>query len=127
MKDLAAVPGLIVILVLGCALTGCFQNYVTSRASGKAPGCLAMLGNTTSEENGLTFIIGSIKNNCDRRFSNVTVVFKLERERGPTENLPEAVAYAYSSDVEPGEIRQFKTALPISKNSIYHFDEINAY
>jgi hypothetical protein len=88
---------------------------------------LSGLGNTTREEEGLTYIVGSIKNDCDTKFGHVTVIFKLDREPGPTESLPQAIAYAYSSDVEPGETRQFKTALPISKNSAHHFDGINAY
>ena len=122
----AAVPGYIAILVLGCALIGC-QAYLSSRATGKAPACLALVGNTTREEEGLTYIVGSVKNSCDSEFSHVTVVFKLDRERGPTESLPEGIAYAYSRDVKPGETREFKTAMPVSKNSVYHFGEINAY
>ena len=89
--------------------------------------CLEMLGKTTSEEEGLTYITGSLKNNCSRKFSLVTVVFKFDRTPGPTQNLPEAIAYAYSSDVAPGETRQFKSALPISNNSTFRLDGINAY
>src|ERR1700682_1372993 len=96
MKDPAALPVLIAILVLGCALTGCYPNSVTSTTTGKASGCLAMAGNTTREEEGLTYIVGTIKNNCDSKFGHVTVTFKLDREPGPTESLPEAIAYGYS-------------------------------
>ena len=52
---------------------------------------------------------------------------KLERVPGPAESLPEAIAYAYSNDVKPGEIRSFKSALPGSRNTTYRLDGINAY
>src|SRR6266849_2488906 len=126
MKASTGILGLIAIVVLGYALNAWCRKYVSTRATGKAPSCLAMLGNTTREEEGRSYIIGSIKNKCDYKFSQVTVLFKLDREPGPMESLPEGIAYAYSSDVEPGETREFKTALPISKNATYRFDGINA-
>jgi hypothetical protein len=122
--------GILVLIAIGVVIYGLnrwLPRYISARATGKGPGCLVMLGNTTRDEENLTYIIGSIKNNCDYRFDQVTVLFKLDRVPGPTENLPEAVAYAYVSGVKPGETREFKTALPVSKNSTYRFDGINAY
>jgi hypothetical protein len=55
----------------------------------------------------------------------VTVLFKLDRRSGV--ELPDAVAYAYSRDVKPGETRQFKSAVPVSKNGTFRFDGMNAY
>ena len=126
MKIPTGVLGLIAVLAVIYAASGLFRNYLVSISTGKAPGCLEMLGKTTTEEEGLTFIISSIKNNCGRKYSQVTVVFKMDRMPGPIENLPAFVAYAYSSDVESGETRRFKSALTISRNTTFRLDEINA-
>jgi hypothetical protein len=114
------------LLALGFVTRPLFRNFITSATSDKSA-CLEMLGNTTTEENGSTFIIGSVRNNCDRKFSNVTISFKLDSTPGPMENMPEGGAYAYGRDVEPGQIAQFKSALPVSRNATYRFDEIAAY
>jgi hypothetical protein len=127
MKIPAGIVALIVILAVRYAAGEWFRNHLVSMTTSNASSCLEILGNTTTEEEGQTFIIGSIKNNCDRSFGQVTILFKLDRTGGPMENLPEGVAYAYGRDVKAGELREFKTALPISKNSTYRFDGINAY
>jgi len=119
------IVALILVLAAGYFLRGWFQNYIVSRSSGKGPACLQLLGNTTTEDEGRTYIIGSIKNSCDYSFSTVTVLFKLDRRNGV--ELPDAVAYAYSRDVKPGETRRFKSALPVSKNTTFRFDGMNAY
>lgn len=119
---------LVLIAILGVyAARGLFRNYLISMTSAKAPGCVELLDRTTRDEEGLTFIIGSIQNNCDRKVSNVTVVFKLDRTPGLGESLPEGIVYAYIRDVKPGEIRPFKSALPISRTSTFRFDRISAY
>jgi hypothetical protein len=41
--------------------------------------------------------------------------------------LPEGIAYAYSSNVKPGETRNFKSAFSVSKNALFRFKGINAY
>ena len=102
------------------AASGWFRDYLISISTGKGPSCLEMLGKTTTEEEeGLTYITGSIKNNCNRKFSHVVVVFKFDRTPGPAQDLSGAIACAYSSDVEPDEIGRFKSALPVSRNSPY--------
>jgi len=65
---------------------------------------------------------GMSENNRRAKYYTLTA-----KGRGPTESLPEGVAYAYSTDIKPGETREFKTAMPVSKNSVHHFGEINAY
>src|SRR6185436_12175460 len=80
-------------------------------------------------------IIGTFKNDCNRKFSQVTVSFKLDRSssgsaaaeistalhpgakpdstpRRPAMELPEAVILAYARDVQPGETRKFKSSTP---------------
>jgi hypothetical protein len=122
----AGILVLVSIFALGYITRPLFRNFITSATSDKSA-CLELLGNTTTEENGVAFIIGSIRNNCDRKFSNVTISFKLDSTPRPMDSLPEAGAYAYSRDVQPGQIAQFKSALPVSKNSTYRFDGISAY
>ena len=105
-------------------------GWVSSRLGNlgsKAPACLEVLGSTTSEEDGVTYIVGSLRNTCETKFSQVTVLFKLDRVPGPMEGMSEGSAYAYSRDVEPGDVRQFKSAIPVSKDSSYRPDGISAY
>lgn len=127
MKVASVLLGLIVIFTLRYTYTSWMPSQVIAMSSSKSSSCLALLGSTTSVQDGQNFIIGNVKNNCDRKFGNVTVVFKVDRVSGPTESLPEAIVYAYNRDVKPGETRRFKTVFPISKNSTYRFDGIKAY
>src|SRR5213595_3619170 len=91
---------LVLIAILGVvyAAGGVFKDYIVTNSTGKGPACLEVLGKTTEDE-GRTFIIGNIRNNCTRKFSMVTVLFKLDRMRGASEMLPEAIAYAYVRDI----------------------------
>jgi hypothetical protein len=86
-----------------------------------------MPGSTTSEEEGLTYIIGTVRNNCDRKFSSAVILFKLDGNPGASGDFPQGSAYAYASDLEPGETRPFKPALPVSRNATFQFEGINAY
>src|SRR5262245_24147872 len=110
-----------------------------------AANCLAMLGHTTSLQDGHTYITGSFRNNCDRKFSNVTVAFMLDRSPAstviflpgsgldrnpppkPALDLPPAPIFAYSRDVGPGETRKFKTQYSISEDATFRFDKISGY
>ena len=156
MKYIAFILGLLIALVaVRYALREGLRSLVTSVTTDKAATCLVMLGNTTREEEKFTYIVGSIKNNCDQKFGQVTIAFKLDRSSGSTVGLPEAInpygsrvqsgqtqkfkpsgstidlpealVFAYSSDVKPGETRNFKTAMHISANSTYRFDGIKAF
>jgi hypothetical protein len=108
--------------------SGWFLGHLVSAATASnAPGCLEVLGNTTSEEEGRTYIVGSIRNSCDRDYGNVTLSFRVDRSSGPLGDMAEAVAYAYSRNVKARSTREFKTAVTISKNATYRFDGVNAY
>jgi len=107
--------------------SGWFLNRVISEATSGTPACLEVLGNTTSEVEGRTYIVGSIRNSCERDYGSVTISFKLDRTPGPMGDMPEGVASAYSRNVKAGSTRDFKTTMPISKNATYRFDAINAY
>src|ERR1041385_3135391 len=96
-------------------------------SSGGPASCLEMLGSTTAEENGVTSIVGNVRNNCDRSVGHVTVVFGLEPPNGARGSRTGGTFYAYVRDLKPSETRRFKTMFPISKNRTYYFEGINAY
>ena len=123
----AGILTLAALLAIGYVTRTLFRDFILSATSDKAAACLEMLGNTTTEENGTSYIVGSVRNNCDRRFGNVMVTFKLDRQPGPMENMSEYPISAYARDVEPGQTAQFKTVLPVSKDATYRFDAISAF
>lgn len=117
----------IVVSVVGYFTRQWFGDIILAVASNKAPACLEMLGSTTTEENGVTYIIGSVRNSCDRKFGRVTVSFKVDHQRVATGELPEFTVPAYSRNIEPGQIKEFRTSAPVSKDASYRFDSISAY
>lgn len=119
--------GLVAILVAAYAVRTGFRHFMGSVGTDKASTCVEVLNNTTTEAEGATYIIGSIRNNCDASIGHVTIVFKLERASGPMEDLPETSAQAYARDIKAGEIREFKTALPVPRDSSYRFDSVHAF
>jgi len=105
--------GLIAIIVAGYALRTGFGHFMNSVGNDKGSTCVELLGNTTTEEeNGPTYITGSVRNNCDYRISQITIAFKTDRT---AENQSEDMAFAYSSDVKPGEIREYQNNLSYFK------------
>jgi hypothetical protein len=127
MKLPAVILAVIAFVAAGYVARGLFRNYLAAYTGGKGPVCLEILGNTTTEDEGRTYIIGSIRNNCSRSFGNVTVLFKLDRTPGGAFELPDAVGYAYVRDVKASEVREFKSALPVSRDASYRFDGFTAY
>jgi len=124
----ALILGLIAFVGIGFVTRGLFQHYIIAEVTtDHAKSCLELLSNTTTEEEGHTYIIGTIKNNCDRTFSHVTVLFKLDHGAVPGAFETDAPVYAYGSDVKSGDIRQVKSFNPISSSATYRFDSINAY
>ena len=71
----------LVVSVTGYFTRPWFEGYVLGIATSKAPDCLEMLGSTTTEDSGSTYAIGSVRNNCDRKFDMVTVSFKMDHRR----------------------------------------------
>ena len=82
MKLRTLVLGIIAFVAIRYALREGIRSVVTSATTDHAAKCLVILGHTTSVQDGFTFIVGSFKNNCDRRFSHVTVAFMLDRSSG---------------------------------------------
>jgi hypothetical protein len=118
-------------IVKGYLFNTVFGSVTGNKAA--TTSCVAVLSNTTTEEQGVTSLIGRVKNSCDRSFGSVTIVFKLDRLPEPSDesddapDLPVAEAYAYVSDLKAGETREFKSALPVSKNSGFRLDAINTF
>ena len=127
MKILSSILVVIAFLALRPVLSDWFRSALITKVSANPATCVSMLGNTTNEQDGATYIVGTIRNTCDHRIGSVTVIFKLEQGYGPNKPWREGFAQAYARDVAPGETRKFKSAMPVSKNSIVRFDKINAY
>jgi hypothetical protein len=127
MKIFASILAVIAILALRPVLSDWFRSSLTAAVSANPASCVSMLGNTTNEQDGATYIVGTIRNKCEHPIGSVTVIFKLERGYGPNSPWHEGFAQAYARDVAPGETRKFKSAMPVSKNSIVRFDKINAF
>ena len=126
MKSIKAILlGLVLFLGLRYAFLYGIQSIVTSASTNRAT-CLTMLGNTTRDENGASYIVGSIRSDCNRRVDHVTINFKLERSDSSLSRSDVPVSI-YSNDVAPGETRQFKSTFPIGKNAIYRYDGMTAY
>lgn len=146
----AVVLGVVALLGVRYAIQQGFRSVITGVTSDQAAVCLSLSGSTTAVENGNTDIIGTIRNDCNRKFSHVTVSFKLDRSssayaaaeistalhpgaapdrspRRPAMELPEAVILAYVRDVLPGETRKFKSSSHIHKNAIFRFDRISGF
>src|SRR5258707_15767683 len=90
---------LAVILAAGYFVRSKFPGFIVSRTSSGAD-CLAMMGSTTTEDEGRTYIVGTVKNNCDRSFGQVTISFKLDRSPESAEILSPAPVYAYARNVK---------------------------
>jgi len=103
-----------------------FQTVMASATTDSSK-CIAVTGITTTEDESRSWIIGNVRNDCERRFSQVTVNFGADPVAGPTGDLPATPAYAYIRNVEAGETRSFKTAFPIASGVTYRLSGINAF
>ncbi len=121
-KSLGILAGIAVLIAIYVQYGRVIRAITSSGA--KAPNCVEMVGNTTSEDGGVTTIIGTVRNNCERKYGYVQVVFKLER--GGNSDLPEGIVTASGRDLKPGDTWEFKT-FPVPRNVSYRLDEINAY
>ena len=130
MKASTGLVALIILLAASYTINRTYR-YVISVATAKTPNCLALLGYTTREEEGRTFIVGSIRNDCGRTYGNLQITFQLPRSNDlmarSSVELPAGVAYAYGRDLKPGEIWRFKTLFPVSKDAVFQLGEITAY
>jgi hypothetical protein len=101
------------IVLLGGGLRFLYSR-VTSAATQDNSSCLVLAGSTTSEENNRTFILGTVRNDCDRRFLAVTVSFKVSQrspfaKAGDDDRMPDMYVTAHGTNLAAGESMQFKT------------------
>jgi hypothetical protein len=107
------------------ALSNMFSSTVATAT--KTGSCIALTGSTTNEQEGRTYIVGTVRNSCDHTIGSVTVTFKIDPRPGVAETGMEAIAYAYSRDVKAGETRKFKTMMSVAKDATFHFGGINSF
>jgi len=126
MKMMAMVAAVLAFLGFRLFVQHQLQATMTS-ATTNAAGCLSMIGNTTREENGATYIVGSFKNDCARSVGQVTIIFKVDGAMDSNFNHRDSFFQAYERDVAAGETRNFKTLFSMGKNATYRFDSFNAF
>jgi hypothetical protein len=70
--------GLIALILIAGGLRFVYSRVISAATTDTDTStCLMLEGNTTTVENGVTYITGTVRNDCDRGFSNVTVTFQL--------------------------------------------------
>lgn len=107
-----------------CLSTGCV-SLIRDAVAGAKTDCLVLVGSTTRETDGINLIVGSVRNGCERTFSSVTVVFKLDRRDNST--LPQGLAMGYLRDLKAGEMKDFESAMPVGRDATYRLDQITAF
>jgi hypothetical protein len=128
MKFAIGILALLVVLGIRQAITDTYVETVATVSAGGPAKCLEVRGSTTLEEDGKTYIIGNLRNNCGRSVGQSTVVFSLEPDSASrTGGRAGGTLYAYVRDLKSGETRRFKTMFPIPKNRPFHFESINAF
>jgi hypothetical protein len=103
-----------------------YQHAIAAVTSGGPSSCIAMVGSTRTEENGHTYIVGTIRNNCGRTVGHVTVTFKVDRQSESAFHS-DAPVYAYVNDIPAGETRTFRSMFQIAKDVGFRFDRIIAF
>jgi hypothetical protein len=129
MKFLAGILAVVAIYGVRQYITDSYTTTMAAVAKGGPASCLQMLGSTTAEEDGRTYLVGSIRNNCERRVGQVTVVFSMEHAGSSTRDTwnPSSTVYAYVRDIDRGETRRFKSAFSVPNDRTFRFDRINAF
>lgn len=106
--------------------SGCGQ-VARSVFSGAENACLVLAGSTTREVKGVNRIIGAVRNDCDRRFLTVNIVFRLYRSSKPgAAGMPEPAAVATVRDLEPGQTKEFET-LPVGRDAAFRLERISGF
>jgi hypothetical protein len=119
-----AVLTLACIFALGLVTRPLYRSFITSATPDRAFACLEILSSTTTEESGSTYILGYVRNTCDHRVGSITVSFKVDPQSA---DLPETTIAAYARNLEPGDVKEFKSVVPISRTANFRFDTISAF
>ena len=117
--------GLILMFAVRSFLRGRFEQAIKTVTSNGPASCLSLAGYSTRDEGRASYIAGSVKNSCDHKVDSVTVTFLVDSTMGSDHR--EVPVSAYARDVGPGETKEFKSVIPISRNASYRFDKITAF
>ena len=114
------------VFVLGALILG-YRFVMQKVISGtkEANTCLALVGSTTTYDNGSTYIVGSVKSDCSRTFSSVTVTFKLDSSGNDFGH--DRLVFAYGRNIAPGETLEIRTNTPVPFGATYRLDSIHAF
>ena len=127
MKNLLG--AIIAVILVGGGLRILYSR-VTSAATQDQSSCLVLAGSTTTEENNRTYIMGTVRNDCDRRYFTVTVTFKVSHQspfaNGANDNMQDMLVTAYGSNLAAGESMQFKTQ-GFTNMSGYQLESISGF
>jgi hypothetical protein len=124
-----SILGLIIVLGVSYYLRTHFAEWITTAVSSSTPTCFELVGSTTSEDEGVTNIVGSIRNNCTRKYLFVQIVFTLDNTNpdAAMRDRTGGSAVAVVRDLEPGDTSQFKTVIPVPKDASFRLEGITAY
>lgn len=116
--------------IIAVVLLGGSLRILYSRVLGRGSSCLVLAGSTTTEENNRTYIMGTVRNDCDRRYFTVTVTFKVSHQspfaNGASDSMQDMLVTAYGSNLPAGESMQFKTQ-GFTNMSGYQLESINGF
>jgi hypothetical protein len=116
--------GILAVVLVYCGISF-YRRFMTPTV--EQTGCMVLEGSTFQQERdneSASPIVGTIRNSCDRAYSNVQISFKLN---GSNDGTPwESVVVAYARDVKAGETATFKTSR-VPRDSSYRLNSIRAH
>ena len=101
-----------------------FHKTLVTALDTKTPACLTLAGSTISEQDGVSRIVGTVRNDCTRKFFIVNVVFALDRKDSTFAGGAKAIGSV--RDIAAGTSATFQT-LPVGRDTSYRFEEINSF
>ena len=126
MKVALPILGLLAIVGLRYALLENYKHVAAAITSGRPSNCVTLVGSTTSEDNGATYIVGTVRNNCDTAIGNATIAFKVDRT-SDSNFRNDAPIIAYARDIPAGGTKSFKLQIWRDRNFSYRLDSITAF
>src|SRR5262249_46376293 len=130
MKGIAGVLAAVALLLVVREFVGAKLREMLQSA-GAPVNCIQFVGSTTSEENGVNYVVGSVRSSCDRTYSSVTISFLADRQNSASaprnSELSPAPFFAYVRNLKPGATEEFRSALPVSRSVSYRFEAISAF
>ena len=115
--------GLIALILIAGGLRFVYSRVMSAATTdADISSCLMLEGNTTTVENGVTYITGTVRNDCERGFSNVTVIFNLLGD----DTFGQRTAMGYARGLVPHGTVPFQTQ-GIRKYEGHRLDSIHGF